>query len=222
MNYIGYKGVFVLNEILLNALHYEDQGSGISKYTHMLLKTFIKENYDVDILIRDEFKKNLSSQYLVYVNQNINGSKDRIVYEQLKAHNLYKKYDLVHFPDYANPMIYNGKKIATIHDMEMYTMRDKYIKMEIITKDALLKNTVKIANRLICDSEFSKKELIKYYPEADEKAVVVYCGIEIPKFESESESNVNTLEKYNIEKNNYILYVGTIDTHVLSKHGVGL
>ena len=48
----------------------------------------------------------------------------------------------------------------------MYTMRDKYTKMQIITRDTLLKNTVKNSDRLICDSEFSKDELIKYYPEA--------------------------------------------------------
>lgn len=199
-----------MNKILLNGLHYESNGAGISKYSKMLLKTFIEENYDVDILIREEFKNKLSAQNLIYANKSINGSKNRIIYEQLKAQKLYKNYELIHFPDYATSMLYTGKKIATIHDMAMYTMRDKYTRMQIITKDILLRNTVKNANRLICDSEFSKKELLKYYPEAEEKATVVYCGIEIPKLEIESEFEINILEKYSIEKNSYILYVGTI------------
>lgn len=217
-----------MNKILLNGLHYESHGAGISKYSHMLLKTFIDKNYDVDILIRDEFKDNLFSQNVIYANQNINGSKNRIIYEQLKAQKLYKNYDLIHFPDYATPVLYKGKKIATIHDIAMYTMRDKYTKIQIITKDTLLKNTVKNSDRLICDSEFSKNELIRYYPEAEEKAIVVYCGIEIPKLEIESEFEMDTLEKYNIQKNNYILYVGTIapqknianliKAYVLSRH----
>lgn len=199
-----------MNRILLNGLHYEGHGAGISKYTQMLLKTFIEENYNVDILIRKEFKNSLNSQNLIYANQNIDGSKNRIIYEQLKTLKIYKNYDLVHFPDYATPVLYKGKKVATIHDMAMYTMRDKYTKMQIITKDILLKNTVKHADKLICDSEFSKNELIRYYSEAEEKAVVVYCGVEIPKFEIETGFEINTLEKYNIERNNYILYVGTI------------
>ncbi|NFI51519.1 glycosyltransferase family 4 protein [Clostridium botulinum] len=199
-----------MNKILLNGLHYESHGAGISMYTKMLLKTFIEENYNVDILIRDEFKNSLRSEKLIYANQNINRSKNRILYEQLKAQKLYTNYDLVHFPDYATPVLYKGKKIATIHDMAMYTMRDKYTKMQIITKDILLKNTIKNADRLICDSEFSRKELIKYYPEAEEKSSVVYCGIEIPKIEIQLEFELNILKKYNIEKNNYILYVGTI------------
>ena len=51
----------------------------------------------------------------------------------------------------------------------------------------MLKNTVKHADRLICYSEFSKNELIRYYPEAEAKASVVYCGIEVPEFEIELE-----------------------------------
>ncbi|NRT90804.1 glycosyltransferase family 4 protein [Clostridium beijerinckii] len=199
-----------MNGILLNGLLYEGRGAGISKYTQMILKTFIEENYNIDILLRDEFKNNLNSQNLIYAKQNITGSKNRIIYEQLKAQKLYKNYDLVHFPDYATPLFYKGKKIATIHDMAMYTMRDKYTKMQIMTKDILMRNTIKNADRLICVSEFSKKELIKYYPEVEEKATVVYSGIDIPKYNIQGEFEANILQKYNIEKDNYILYVGTI------------
>ena len=40
MDYIGYEGVFILSRILLNGLHYENHGAGISKYTQMLLKHY--------------------------------------------------------------------------------------------------------------------------------------------------------------------------------------
>lgn len=199
-----------MNKILLNGLHYESNGAGISKYTKMLLKSFMEENYDVDILVRKELKNNLYAQNIICAKESISSSKNRIIYEQLKSEKLFKNYDLIHFPDYATPMLYKGKKVATIHDMAMYTMRDKYTRMQIITKDMLLRNTVKNASRLICDSEFSSKELLKYYPDAEEKATVVYCGIEIPKIEIKSEFEVNILDKYAIEPNNYILYVGTI------------
>ena len=99
-----------MSKILLNGLHYESNGAGISKYNHMLLKTFIEANYDVDILIRDEFKHELFSKDLIFANQIISGSKDRIIYEQLKSQKLYKNYDLVHFPDYATPALYRGKR----------------------------------------------------------------------------------------------------------------
>lgn len=199
-----------MSKILLNGLHYNRNGAGISKYTEMLIKKFMEEKYDVDILVREEFRNKLHSNNLIYASRNIDRSKDRIIYEQLKSINLYKQYDVVHFPDYATPVFYKGTKIATIHDMAMYTMKDKYTKMQIITKNIFLKNTVKYADKLICDSEFSKYELIKYFPEAQGKAVVIYCGIEIPKVDISMEETINTLEKYKLKKSNYILYVGTI------------
>lgn len=199
-----------MNKILLNGLHYSKNGAGISKYTYKLFTKLNEKKYDLDILIRNEFKDILITDQYIYANRSINGSKDRIIYEQLIANKLYKNYDLVHFPDYATPVLYKGKKIATIHDMAMYTMRDKYTKSQVLTKGILLKNTVKHADKLICDSEFSKKELIRYFPEAEEKSVVVYCGIDILKNELNIDFENNILDKYKIEKNKYILYVGII------------
>jgi len=213
MDYISYEGVFNLSKILLNGLHYESHGAGISKYTNMLLKTFIEENYDVDILIRDEFKHELFSNNLIFTNQTINGSKDRIIYEQLKAQKLYKNYKLVHFPDYATPALYKGKKVATIHDMAMHTMRDKYTVMQNITKNILIKNTIHSAEKLICDSEFSKRELLNYYPKAEDKVEVIYGGIDIPEININPDEEAKVLQRFNIVKNKYILYVGTIAPH---------
>lgn len=202
-----------MKKILLNGLHYESHGAGISKYNQMLLKTFIEENYDVDILVRDEFKNKLQSEHLIFVNKDINGSKDRIIYEQLTAQKLYKSYDLIHFPDYATPTLYKGKKIATIHDMAMHTMSDKRTFMQNMTKNILLKNTINHADKLICVSEFSRRELLNYYPKVEDKIEVIYEGIEIPEINMNYYEEIKVLEKFNILKNKYILYVGTIAPH---------
>lgn len=202
-----------MSKILLNALHYETSGAGISKYTEMLLKTFIEEEYDINILIRDEFKQKIVSSNLIFANESINGSKDRIIYEQLKGQKLYKKYELVHFPDYATPVLYKGLKVATIHDMAMHTMRDKYTPMQNITKNILLKNTINSAEKLICISEFSRKELLYYYPKVENKVKVIYEGIHIPKINIGEDENSRILNKFNIVQNKYILYVGTIAPH---------
>lgn len=202
-----------MKKILLNGLHYESHGAGISKYNQMLLKTFIEENYDVDILARDEFKSELHSEHLIFVNRDINGSKDRIIYEQLTAQKLYKNYGLVHFPDYATPILYKGKKIATIHDMAMHTMRDKRTLMQNVTKNILLRNTIAHADKLICVSEFSKRELLNYYPKVENKIEVIYEGIEIPKVHIDYDEEVKILKRFDILDDKFILYVGTIAPH---------
>lgn len=202
-----------MSKILLNGLHYESNGAGISKYNEMLLMTFIKENYDVDILVRGEFKNKLFSPNLIFADKSIGGSKDRILYEQLKAINLYKKYDLIHFPDYATPVLYKGAKVATIHDMAMHTMRDKYTIVQNLTKNMLLQNTINFADKLICVSQFAKRELLYYYPKLENKIRVIYEGIYIPKPEIGTMDEINVLNKYHILKCKYILCVGTIAPH---------
>lgn len=202
-----------MKKILLNGLHYEKNGAGISKYTQMLIKYFISGNYEVDILLRKDILEQFESERLICAKNDINGSKDRIIYEQLKANKLYKEYDLIHFPDYATPCFYNGTKVATIHDMAMHTMKDKYTIMQNFTKNTLLKNTIKKADTLICVSEFSKQELLKYYPEVENKAIVIYEGIEKPTLKINSEFEKNVLNKFVLNSQKYLLYVGTIAPH---------
>lgn len=203
-----------MKKILLNGLHYEKQGAGISKYNQMLIKYFIDGNYDVDILMRKDTIKEFESKKLISINKDILGSKDRILQEQIKSNSFYKKYDLVHFPDYGTPCFYQGIKVATIHDMAMHTMRDKYTFMQNVTKNILLKHTVNNAELLICVSEFAKNELLKYYPKVENKTIVIYEGIEIPNFKIQDfEYELKILQKFGLNQEKYLLYVGTIAPH---------
>ncbi|MGO5135444.1 glycosyltransferase family 4 protein [Clostridium butyricum] len=202
-----------MSRILLNGLHYEKNGAGISRYTHMLLKTFIEENYDVDILVRKQLKNDVDSNKIISSKSNIIGSKDRIIYEQLKAKELYKNYELVHFPDYATPVLYQGKKVATIHDLAMHTMRDRRTFMQNITKNIFLKHTINHSDKLICVSEFAKKELLNYYPKVEKKIEVIYEGVEIRNIDIHIQEERKILHQFNINNSKYILYVGTIAPH---------
>lgn len=202
-----------MSKILLNGLHYEKNGAGISRYNEMLLKTFIEEKYDIDILLRKELKEKFNSENIIFADKNINSSKNRIIYEQWSSKDLYKKYELIHFPDYATPLFCTSKRIATIHDMAMCTMRSKRTMIQNLTKNILLKETIKNSDRLICVSEFAKKELLEYYPKVENKIRVIYEGINIPDIDISEEYNERILNKFNIKDCKYILYVGTIAPH---------
>lgn len=199
-------------KILLNGLHYEISGAGISKYTNKLIDTFIKENYDIDILMRQEFRECYNGQNIFFADEPITSSRMRIIQEQLKNNKRYKRYQTVHFTDYATPVFYTGGKIATIHDMAMHTMRDKYTFMQNMTKNILLHSTIRNAEKLICVSEFTKKELLRYYPQAASKVQVIYEGIDPPNRLETKGIQTKTFDKFNISQE-FILYVGTIAPH---------
>lgn len=201
-----------MTKILVNALQFSPDGAGISKYSHKLAEVIMKNNPNVDVLCRkDMVDKFENKERLIPID--IKGSSDRIITEQVKLLKLYKNYDIVHFLDYATPALYKGKKIATIHDMAMHTMKDKYTKGQVLTKTTLLKNTIKNADKLICISEFTKKELLKYYPNVDESKIeVVYNGFEYNEIDLTQETVDTTLNKFNITKD-YLLFVGTLSPH---------
>ncbi|CEK35534.1 group 1 glycosyl transferase,Capsular glucan synthase,lipopolysaccharide 1,2-N-acetylglucosaminetransferase,Glycogen synthase,glycogen synthase, Corynebacterium family,Glycosyl transferases group 1 [[Clostridium] sordellii] len=197
-------------KIIINALQYDKNGAGISKYAHKLAEYM---NKNVDILVQNDVKLNFNENNIKVVDKTINGSKDRILEEQLNNLKLFRKYDLVHFPDYATPILYKGKKVATIHDMAMHTMEDKYTKSQVFVKKFFMKNTIKNADKLICISNFTAKELKKYYPYVDENKIeVVYNGFEYKTIHISEKESREVLNKFNIDKK-YLLYVGTISPH---------
>lgn len=197
-------------KIIINALQYGKNGAGISKYTHKLAEYM---NKNVDILVQNDVKSNFNKNNIKVVDKTINGSKDRILEEQLNNLKLFRKYDLVHFPDYATPILYKGKKVATIHDMAMHTMEDKYTKSQVLVKKFFMKNTIRNSEKLICISKFTAEELKKYYPNVDESKIeIVYNGFEYKPMNLKKEWIKNVLKKFNIDKK-YLLYVGTISPH---------
>ncbi|MCU9813628.1 glycosyltransferase [Paraclostridium sp. AKS73] len=199
-----------MNSVIINGLQYAKNGAGISRYTHKLAQ-YMDRN--VDILIQKSVETRFRQDNIKVLDRDINGSKDRILEEQLKSLKIFKKYELVHFPDYATPILYRGKKVATIHDMAMHTMEDKYTKSQVFIKKIFMENTIKKADKLICISNFTAKELKKYYPYVDEKKIeVVYNGFEYTHVDITNSDKENVLNKFNIDEK-YLLYVGTISPH---------
>lgn len=203
-----------MSKILINALQYSNQGTGISTCCKKISEHMLNAYDDVDVLMREgldlgTLNKNNINKIILKDDK----SSTRIVAEQLKALNLYKKYEIIHSLDYATPVLYKGKKIATIHDMAMHTMKDKFTKAQTFTKINLLNNTIKNADKLICISEFSARELLKYYPNLDERKIeVIYNGFEYHKINISSEDQKSVLKKFNIDKP-YLLFVGALVPH---------
>ncbi len=201
-----------MNQILMNALLYEEKGAGISNYTKRLMETFLEEKYPLDILIRKEFKDRYEASNLIPIEEDIGSSTKRILEEQFRQAIKYKRYSLVHFPDYATPVFYRGAKIATIHDLAMRTMRSYYTTMQNLTKNILLEYTVRAADHLICDSKFSENQLLEFYPRLRGKTTVIHLGVDQPKIRVTEERSKDIMAELGIH-NPFILFVGTLAPH---------
>ncbi len=128
-----------------------------------------------------------------------------------------EKIDLMHFPHWNVPVLYNKNFVVTIHDLLLIHFPTR----RASTLGPLLywfKNTMfrfslnhatKMTKKIITISEFSKQDIIKTLKINPKKVVVTYLS---PTKETSSEAPFSLYKKYSINKP-YWLYVGVAYPH---------
>lgn len=123
-----------------------------------------------------------------------------------------KHSDITHFFNYIVPPFVHGKKVVTVHDMVYKAFPETVRGRTRFMLETGLKKSMKRADIIVTDSEFSKREIIKYFPEYNGKIRVVPCGVDCERFRPCG--NPETIEKVkkSLEiEGDYFLYVGTIE-----------
>ncbi len=123
-----------------------------------------------------------------------------------------KDMDITHFFNYIAPPMVHGKVVITVHDMVYKAMPETVRGRTRIMLDFGLKKSMKRADIVVTDSEFSKSEIIKYFPQHEKKIRVVPCGVDLEKFKlCEDKSRITAVkDKLGIE-GDYFLYLGNIE-----------
>lgn len=127
-----------------------------------------------------------------------------------------EKVDLMHFPHWNAPLLYNKPFVVTIHDLTMY----HYPRPEATTlgpikfwlKDKahrlVVRHAVKRAKKIIVTSEFTKQDVHDTLKVPMEKMVVTYqAPFESPKFIKSVKSIKSVID------GEYVLYVGSAYPH---------
>lgn len=179
---------------------------GLSRYIYELLVRMIKSEFDISLFAgfslnrygiedhRKEFKK-----FWSYVYNEVPKTKMMVFDVNSFVMNFFARslsIDIYHQTYYA-PLLknYKGKRIVTMLDMthelypESFSKHDKTVSWK--------KESISIADSIICISESTKNDLVNMYGYDENKARVIYLGNSIDK----------TDEKINIGKP-FILFVG--------------
>ncbi|SFT54198.1 Glycosyltransferase involved in cell wall bisynthesis [Selenomonas sp. GACV-9] len=118
-----------------------------------------------------------------------------------------KDLDCFWSPHYNVPVFYKGKLIVTIHDLAHLAL--KKINKSILKRayaNIMFRLATYKASRIICVSQFTRQELIKYIPNVDvEKISVVYNGVNEKWKHIKREKSPHTKP--------YFVYVGNIKPH---------
>lgn len=125
--------------------------------------------------------------------------------------------DLVHYPAFAPyfltlPLLLKKKFIVTIHDLTPLVFPQAYppgVKGRIIFEAQ--KRLLRIASRIITDSQNSKQDIVKYLKYPEDKIDVIYLAAanQVKIITDKTKLN-NLTKKYNLP-HEFILYVGDVN-----------
>ncbi|MCM8776661.1 MAG: glycosyltransferase family 4 protein [Candidatus Omnitrophica bacterium] len=119
-----------------------------------------------------------------------------------------EKLDVLH-TQYHLPLISHCPGIITLHDVSFLRFPEFFPKEIYWRLRISLLYSVRKARKIITVSEFSKKEIIKFYRIEDEKVEVIYNGVSETFGTIDIEKNKGVLKKYGITKP-YILSVSNL------------
>lgn len=120
--------------------------------------------------------------------------------------------DITHFFNYIVPPKVHGRTVVTVHDMVLHAYPET---VRLRTREMLrmgLKKSMERADCIVTDSEFSRTEIAKYYPEYADKVEVVPCGVDTKRFHpvEDAEEIARVKAAHNI-RGEYFLYLGTLE-----------
>ena len=183
--------------------------SGIGTY----IQNLIKENdYEVLLGNKDDISK-FSNQNIIEFDSKIYGIKEQLKfpYKKLKK----EKIDILHVPHYNIPIFYRGRMITTIHDLT-HLIYPEFLpnKFAYFYAKFMIWLALKKSQKVITDSENTKKDILERFKVNPEKIEVINCGVG-KEFVKKSQEEISYLyERFNIPKNKKILmYVGNLKPH---------
>ena len=213
------------------------QGSGIANYTYNLVKNILlynkKDTYKLLFTSKNPFKKylfleefkNLGAKIYRYP---IPMKIKKWLWQKndfLSINRLIGQCDIFYSSDFLRPKTdKNVKGITTIHDLSWKLYPQYHTQEVILAHEKKLEKTIKYKDEIIVDSQNTKNDLLKLYPQIKkEKVHVIYPGVgENFKKIKDKKAIEKVIKKYlkrytlyvtryTLHVPRYILYVGAIE-----------
>jgi len=178
--------------------------SGIGTYLKNVLAGLIaSDRYLITCLGYEELRKESWFNRVTFI-----PLKSRVLHpsEQLEIYRKVPKCDIYFTPHFNTPWIKPRrvkKLVSTIHDVYHLANPEKYSKFLLSYIRLLVWFTVRNASKIITVSNFSRKEIIRFFPRAEEKLVVSHLGVT-----SDFDNGTTTATD-----GKYLLYVGNVKPH---------
>ena len=212
------KSQVKFKKIGIDARFFGPQDKGFGRYTKELIENIEKldKNNKYFIFLRkkqwNNYKPKNPNFKKVLTNYKWYGVKEQILFPlKLKKYNL----DLMHFTHFNVPIFYKDRFVVTIHDLTLrkFPTFKKSLKnflvypFKKVAYKIVFKHAIKNSKKIIAISNYTKRDILKYYQVDHKKIKVIYEGI--------SNLGVRPLSLVDSRyyKKPYLLYVGNAYPH---------
>lgn len=193
--------------IALDALMMTNSRAGVGNYQYNLINSLKNKPYNFDVYVSCKgIIESSENMNVIYIPDTYT-SKKRLLFQLFGFAGILnrQKYDLVHFLDYMTPLQkIHSPTAVTIHDIGFCTENGYFTKTAAFFKKKRLPSALERADKIITVSEFTKSEIIKYFPETkSDKIMPVHLGTNISEEKpAELPQNINCP---------FVLFVGTVE-----------
>jgi glycosyltransferase involved in cell wall biosynthesis len=180
------------------------QRTGVAKYIHRLIEHLEKADDNNEYLIY--YRLSRWKKRAHFYRPTKTTTKVRLFQEPfLKTRGI----DVFHGLDARLPNIRGPKLVVTVHDVFSLVSEDFADEKFRRKKIARYEDIAKRADRIICDSQSTRQDFIRFFPEAEPKTCVIYMGVDEQFYPRPEEEVERVKRKYGV-RSDYILYVGEL------------
>ncbi|WAM33835.1 glycosyltransferase family 4 protein [Caldicellulosiruptor morganii] len=189
--------------------------TGIGFYLYNLLKELPAKCSNINFFLFSDREVYLDFDYpnvITIIDNNYKTLKGTLWY-MWRVYYLIKKYKIDMFWGTQNvlPIIRSKsvKKVLTVHDLVCYKYPQTMEKLNYFINRIFIPYSIKSADSIVAVSNSTKEDILRYFNIEPEKICVIYNPVIVCDVDDIDE--IEYLSKYDLEKNKYILYVGTIE-----------
>ncbi len=211
-------------KILIDARWYGLENAGIGRYTMALVDELAKidDKNQYTLLLKEKYFNSLK---LPKTWKKVRAEYKHYTFmEQIRLPiTIYnEKPDLCHFPHFNVPILYFGKYVVTLHDMEMHkfkgvettTLPTPYYQIRRMGYKIAFRNAVTRSKRIFVPSNEVRKDISSYYKTDQNKFVVTYEGVDGRFLKKDTDERIKeVLLKFGLITKGYFFYNGNAYPH---------
>lgn len=215
---LNFEFVPYYSTIGINARYLQRSMSGIERYTFELIKNIsIMNNFNKYVLFFNQHEPLMSfankPNFINYVTSIPTKIRIlRIFWEQfwLFREIRYNNVDLFHGPSFLTPVNKVCKYIITIHDLSFFKYPESFTLENKLYFKFFLKRSIVNSDRIIADSQSTKKDILRYFGIEDKKVKVIYLGVDDKYKKIESSLKLNQVRKKYSLPDKFIMFTGVL------------